>query len=325
MTSTIEAEENQSTGSLWSPIGEGHHCCWYPVALSEDLPQGELKGMEFCDGQIVLYRGEDGVARVTTPYCPHMGANLSVGRVVGNDLQCAFHHWRFGPDGHCTEIPSGDRIPSAATIFAFPVEEKWGLIWVFFGREPLYPVPSFPDWDEEKYVSRTFKVPLSAPLRVDPWVFGTNLFDFQHLEILHEIPGLNPEVTWHEWGGEWTAEVAHPAITKMTMQARMWGVNALVSRSVRGSEVLIYLAGSTPLGREGLTTFICVAAEKGDGAEAILDQQQALHTELIQEDLPVMNTIRMGDALFSTSDRNMVRYLRYARNYPRAQMRDFKA
>jgi hypothetical protein len=160
---------------------------------------------------------------------------------------------------------------------------------------------------------------------VDPWVFSTNLFDFQHFEVVHEIPGLNPKVTWHEWGGEWTSEVAHPTITKMTMQARMWGVSSLVSRSVRGSEELIYLACTSPLGREGLTAFMCVAAEKGDSAEEILDQQQALHSELIQEDVQIMNTMRIGGALFSASDRNMVRYLRYVHNYPRTRMKDLEA
>jgi nitrite reductase/ring-hydroxylating ferredoxin subunit len=324
MTSLIEVEEDQSTGSLWDPI-DGHHCCWYAVELSSELARGQLKGMDFCDGQIVLYRGEDGIARVTTPYCPHMGANLSVGQVVGNDLQCAFHHWQFGPDGHCTVIPSGDRIPKSANVFSFPVEEKWGLIWVFFGREPLYPVPSFPNWDEDKYVSRAYRVPLSEPLLVKPWVFSTNLFDFQHFQVVHGIPGLNPEVTWHEWGGEWTAEVEHPVIRHMTMQARMWGVSSLVSRSVRDAEELIYLASTSPLGREGLTGFLCVVAEKGDGAEAILDEQQALHTELIQEDVRIMNSLRLGKAMFSTSDRSMVRYLRYVRDYPRMSMKDFEA
>ena len=109
------------------------------------------------------------------------------------------------------------------------------------------------------------------------------------------------------------------------MQARMWGVSSLVSRSVRDAEELIYLASTSPLGREGLTGFLCVVAEKGDGAEAILDEQQALHTELIQEDVRIMNSLRLGKAMFSTSDRNMVRYLRYVRDYPRMSMKDFEA
>lgn len=165
MATTFDAEaEVKSTSSLWTSMDEGEHCGWYPVALSGDVMPGDLKGVEFCDGQIVVYRGKDGVARASTPYCPHMGANLGVGAVVGNDLQCAFHHWQFGPSGECTAIPSGDRISTSARVFMFSVEERWGLIWVFFGSEPLCPVPSFPNWDEENYITRTSIVPLAEPL-----------------------------------------------------------------------------------------------------------------------------------------------------------------
>ena len=103
------------------------------------------------------------------------------------------------------------------------------------------------------------------------------------------------------------------------------GLNSLVSRSVRDSEELSYIAAMSPLGRKGLVPFFCLAAERSDRAEAILDQQQALHSELVQEDLPIMNTMRMGSALFSSSDRNMVKYIRYARNFPRTRMSDLEA
>lgn len=165
MTSIVEVEEQLevSAESLWSSLGEGQHCCWYPVALSEEVRRGQAVGIEFCDGEVVVYRGEDGAVRAVTPYCPHMGANLKVGDVVGNDLRCAFHHWQFGPEGNCTFIPSGDRISESAKIHKFHAEEKWGMIWVFFGAEPLYPLPTFPNWDESRYVTRAFVVPLREP------------------------------------------------------------------------------------------------------------------------------------------------------------------
>src|SRR5690606_14919696 len=103
MVSAEVADRDQSNVMILP--GEGYHQCWYPVALSDDLPKGSLLGTEFCDDRIVIYRGDDGVARTTIPYCKHMGSDLSVGDVVGNELRCAFHHWHYGPDGSCTKIP----------------------------------------------------------------------------------------------------------------------------------------------------------------------------------------------------------------------------
>ena len=38
--------------------------------------------------------------------CPHRGAPLSLGRHEGDELVCAYHGWRFGPDGAATCIPA---------------------------------------------------------------------------------------------------------------------------------------------------------------------------------------------------------------------------
>ena len=38
--------------------------------------------------------------------CPHRGAPLSLGRLEGEELVCAFHGWRFGLDGAATCIPA---------------------------------------------------------------------------------------------------------------------------------------------------------------------------------------------------------------------------
>src|SRR3546814_19115623 len=60
-------------------LGPGAHQCWYPIALSRDLPKGKVIGSDLADGRVVIFRGEDGVARVMSAYCKHMGADLSVG------------------------------------------------------------------------------------------------------------------------------------------------------------------------------------------------------------------------------------------------------
>jgi phenylpropionate dioxygenase-like ring-hydroxylating dioxygenase large terminal subunit len=315
-------------GHLFRNFGDGFHQCWYPVAIASSLGKGERFGTDFCDGRIVVYRGQDGVAHALSPYCPHMGADLSVGDVVGNDIRCAFHHWQLGGDGVCTNIPSGDRIPKAACVVSFPLVEKHGLIWVFFGKTPTYDVPSFPESITSRNVIwRPFEVPLSGKLTVEPWVFGTNLFDFVHFRVVHGIEGFDPEVETEGTTMKWTADLPHPTVGVMQVTAEMWGTNAALSYGARGEAASAHIAGGTYMGSEGTKYFMTIGAEvNGNGDDALrmaeesLDAQQALHTTLINEDLPVMNSLRLGDDHLVGSDRKLAQYLRYARDYPRVTM-----
>ena len=42
---------------------------------------------------LAIYRGEDGQVYALDAYCPHLGANLGLGKVCGNSLECPFHAW----------------------------------------------------------------------------------------------------------------------------------------------------------------------------------------------------------------------------------------
>jgi phenylpropionate dioxygenase-like ring-hydroxylating dioxygenase large terminal subunit len=46
---------------------------WYPICRSSDVPVGRLLGVDFLDGRVVVFRGRNGVARVMSAYCPHVG------------------------------------------------------------------------------------------------------------------------------------------------------------------------------------------------------------------------------------------------------------
>jgi nitrite reductase/ring-hydroxylating ferredoxin subunit len=321
--STTVAETG--TRALYQSPGVGYPVGWYPVTVSSALGKGELLGTEFCDGRIVAYRGEDGVVRVTSSYCRHMGSDLGVGKVVGNNIQCAFHHWEYGGDGRCTLIPSGDRIPTSARLHSFPVAESFGLIWAYWGPgEPVYPVPTFTDWDDEKWVSRAFEMPLHKPLHCEPWVSLTNAFDFQHFRVVHKMPLEHPEVTWSKWGAQWTTEYPHPLIGTMTMTLYVVGPNTVVTRSLRGDEVIQHMVGVGAFGPNTTKLFCVVAAERGDNAEKVLDEQSALHTQISNEDIDILNTLRFGDNHFVSADRHLVKYLRWLREYPRATMQELE-
>src|SRR5207302_1055446 len=95
---------------------------WYVVARSRELGRRPLERRALGE-RLALFRDEHGVARVVSARCPHRGANLAAGRVVGGCLECPYHGWRFDGDGHCAAIPSqpaGSAIPPGFAVRAFP-------------------------------------------------------------------------------------------------------------------------------------------------------------------------------------------------------------
>lgn len=324
----VQVEHEEDQPGLWDPMREGGHQCWYPVGLSASLAPGDLFGTDLCDGRIVVYRGQDGAVHALSAFCKHMGADLSVGDVVDNDVRCPFHNWQYGPDGKCSLIPTGDRIPRAARQYQFPVEEKWGIIWVFWGHEPPFDVPSIPHFDPETMVSKSQAIPMDEPLMVDSWVFGTNVFDFAHFRSVHGITDLSPTVERDGHRMRWSVDnFEHEAVGRISMTVEKWGPNISVTHGTRDGDFLAHLAASAPMGRAGTRFFIiAITRQEGDDEEAKanaqrnLDQVLALHTELLNEDLPILNSVRLGEAHFTAADRPMARYLQYVRSYPRITM-----
>jgi nitrite reductase/ring-hydroxylating ferredoxin subunit len=108
---------------------------WYVALPSKQLPPGTARSMDLCGQWVVLFRGRDNVVRALDGYCPHMGTDLGIGKVEGNEIRCFFHHWRYDGDGRCTHVPCQTEIPPKARLHAYCVEEKYGFIWVYPDRQ----------------------------------------------------------------------------------------------------------------------------------------------------------------------------------------------
>ena len=88
---------------------------WIQIGWSHEVERGQVKPLRCLGRELVIFRGEDGRARVLDAYCPHLGAHLGVGgRVVDNELRCPFHGWQFDGEGTCTRIPYAKRVPARA-------------------------------------------------------------------------------------------------------------------------------------------------------------------------------------------------------------------
>lgn len=106
---------------------------WYVAAWDHELGR-EPKAVTMLDERIVLYRRSDGRPTALEDACPHRKLPLSMGRIKGDDIECGYHGLTFDSTGSCTRAACVERIPTLAKVRSYPVEERYGLIWIWMGQ-----------------------------------------------------------------------------------------------------------------------------------------------------------------------------------------------
>ncbi|KPG01291.1 vanillate O-demethylase oxygenase [Rhodopseudomonas sp. AAP120] len=105
---------------------------WYPVVWADRVGR-ELTRHTVLEEPIVIYRLQDGGIAALQDACPHRLAPLSLGRLKGDDIECGYHGMTFDCAGKCVLIPGQDIIPGRALVRAYPVQVKYGLVWLYMG------------------------------------------------------------------------------------------------------------------------------------------------------------------------------------------------
>ncbi|MFE4106631.1 aromatic ring-hydroxylating dioxygenase subunit alpha [Almyronema epifaneia] len=128
------------------------YACEFSSAVSDQPKPIKMLGQNF-----VLYRDAQGQVAVLSDRCPHRGAALSLGWVEDNCIRCPYHGWKFQADGQCIDIPANGQdhpIPKKAQTASYPVQEKYGFIWMFYGDLPAAerpPIPPLPEYDDPNF------------------------------------------------------------------------------------------------------------------------------------------------------------------------------
>lgn len=159
---------------------------WYVAALSDAVTTTPTQRVVLGNA-IVLYRTEKGTVVGLSDRCPHRFAPLHMGTVKGDCIECPYHGLHFGPDGNCEHNPHGDhRIPQAAKVRRYAVQERDGLVWVWAGS------PDQADLTQLLDLADFFGHGSLAPVSGD-YVLNAhyetvldNLLDLSHAPFLHQ-------------------------------------------------------------------------------------------------------------------------------------------
>jgi phenylpropionate dioxygenase-like ring-hydroxylating dioxygenase large terminal subunit len=109
---------------------------WYVAAWGRDLTDN-LMPVKILGDDIVLYRQTNGTAAALEDACVHRKLPLSMGRVKGDLVECGYHGLKYDASGACVHIPCSDRIPRNARVRSYPIEARYGLLWIWMGDPQL--------------------------------------------------------------------------------------------------------------------------------------------------------------------------------------------
>jgi phenylpropionate dioxygenase-like ring-hydroxylating dioxygenase large terminal subunit len=158
--------------------------CWYVAAWDHEVTAAPLARTLLCE-PVVLYRTGDGTAVALEDRCCHRALPLSMGKVIGDRLQCGYHGLEFDKGGVCVKVPGQTHIPPGAAVRAYPTVERWKYIWIWMGDPALADealIPNWwwfdhPEWDVVK--GKYLRLDCNYELITD------NLLDLSHLSYVH--------------------------------------------------------------------------------------------------------------------------------------------
>lgn len=155
---------------------------WYVACTPDEIAEKPL-GRQICGEKIVFYRGEGGVVAAVEDFCPHRGAPLSLGFVRGGRLVCGYHGLEMGSEGRTVTMP-GQRVRGFPCIRRYPVQERYGFVWVWPGEEELADPAAIHHlaWAEDPawtYGGGLYHIKCDYRLMID------NLMDLTHETYVH--------------------------------------------------------------------------------------------------------------------------------------------
>lgn len=302
---------------------------WFPICLSDELPQGKVISREFLGGRVLCYRDSSGNAHVMSAFCPHLGADIGIGEVMGDNVRCPFHHWQFDSAGHCVATAVGDHPPRAAKLFKFPTIERLGLVIAFNGNAPLFDFPELFPEHESTLNMVTFR---GAVIDCDGWVFSANTPDMQHLKVLHGVQFDHEDphklVHWHPWGFHYNFSGGTGEQNQKGQADLAWKLG------IHGSNIFFQTGTHNGRWYGAFTLFSCIRPNKSEvfaglltrrteddgnaAGLALLKEMYEFELGVLSEDIPILNTIKYRPGTLTRSDQTLAKFLDYLRQYPRA-------
>jgi len=185
MTTARENEMLTRVGPA-TPMGTLMRQYWVPVARSEEVkPGGDPLRLMALGEPLVAFRNRQGRLAVLEHQCAHRNASLFFGLNEEDGIRCIYHGWKFAADGRCLDMPNlppHQDVKHKVRITAYPVTERYGVIWLYMGEREA--PPPFPDFELNDL--KPDEIAVQMVQQEYNWLQGLeNDLDTSHFGFLH--------------------------------------------------------------------------------------------------------------------------------------------
>jgi len=118
---------------------------WYVAATAAEIGRTPF-ARRICNQPMVMFRRQDGSAVVLEDRCAHRKVPLSKGEVIGDEIQCGYHGFRFDGSGACTLISTKDAMPRGFGVRSYAAVERHTLVFVWLGDPAAADPALIPDF-----------------------------------------------------------------------------------------------------------------------------------------------------------------------------------
>jgi nitrite reductase/ring-hydroxylating ferredoxin subunit len=302
------------------PIPNG----WFAVEWSRELHEGDVKPLHYFGEDLVLFRTRSGEARVLDAFCPHLGAHLGHGgRVMGETIRCPFHGWQYeGATGNCSKIPYCDKIPPQAVVRAWDVQEKNGMIFVWYHAEakpPEWDFPAIPeigdeDWSEPRCIEHTMEAHVQET--------HENNNDPVHFQFVHGMMEIPPgDVSFTEGSTHYRITTVSDQETplgvfKVTLVRDSWGLGLVALRHEGfGDAGLMMFSSTTPIDNERVISRWLLTCSN-DLVDIAGEEFMKAMVEGVECDMPIWkNKVYRAQPVLCEGDTYLADYRKWARQF----------
>jgi nitrite reductase/ring-hydroxylating ferredoxin subunit len=179
---------------------------WYVVMPASKVGSKKSLGVTLFGQELVVWRDAKGQPVLMERYCSHLGASLADAPVKAGCVECPFHGWQFNSGGQCVKAPAVEQIPKTARQNIYPVIEKYGFIWAWYGSaQPLYDLPVIPAALHERQhfmpVRFAFHAKTTARRVLE------NVYDQYHIIKVHGLPAPAISLNLYDYSSSASATV----------------------------------------------------------------------------------------------------------------------